>query len=135
MVEEEQLEYDPPKMSVATLTKMQAGACAVSVLLAEDSYCVANVGDCRAMLVRRLIDGHERSPNSLPLRRIPPHVEVEWLTAAHNADSPIEQEKLRAEHPGEEDLVHCKQKIIELGSDGKTVGKTPANPSVGRLLF
>lgn len=47
---------------------------------------------------------------------IPPHVEVEWLTAAHNADSPIEQEKLKAEHPGEEDLVHCKQKIIELGN-------------------
>ncbi|KAF4663157.1 hypothetical protein FOL46_004893 [Perkinsus olseni] len=113
-IDEGQLEYDSPKMTVATLTKMQAGACAVSVLLAEDSYCVANLGDCRAMLVRRLSDDQKRSPSSLRLRGIPANIEAEWLTAAHNADSPIEQERLKAEHPGEEDLVHC--------SDGKTVG-------------
>ncbi|KAF4674727.1 hypothetical protein FOL47_008777 [Perkinsus chesapeaki] len=115
------LENHPPKITVSTLTKMQAGACAVTVLLGEDSYCVANLGDCRAMRVRREIDG-KRSPESLTLRGIPDNIEVDWLTAAHNADSPTEQERLIAEHPGEEDLVHCKQKIIELDSEGKTVG-------------
>lgn len=33
MVEEEQLEYDPPKMSVATLTKMQVAIEHVGSLL------------------------------------------------------------------------------------------------------
>ena len=41
-----------------------------------------------------------------------------WVSYLHTADCPLEQARLRLEHPGENDVVHCRQKIVELDVDG-----------------
>lgn len=65
----------------------QVGACCTAVLVTETLLVVANSGDCKAILSRR----HG--------------AEVQPLNAQLNANCPAERQRLREEHPNEDNVV------------------------------
>ncbi len=69
------------------------GACVISAVVDKDTITVANAGDCRAVI------GRASGSNA--------GVIAAELSRDHNARMPVEQERLRREHPGEEDVVMC----------------------------
>jgi len=68
---------------------VRVGACAVCVLIDSENLYVASAGDSRAVLVR--------GGKCVTISKI------------HNADQPREQMRLRHAHPGEDDLILCRQ--------------------------
>lgn len=78
-----------------------AGSCALTAIIGEDNVVVANCGDSRALLV----DPETKS--------------YKFVSESHTADSETEQARLRALHPDELDVVHCRQRIVELDGNGK----------------
>ena len=97
------------------------GSCALTAVLTPKTIFIGNAGDSRAFLISatairstgpidsRLVDGEQ----------VP--VDTQWVSELHTADSVEEQERLRAAHPHEKDVVHCRQKIVELDADGAIV--------------
>jgi len=71
---------------------IRQGACALCTVVSPTHLLFANAGDCRACVIR---DGKPVFVHSI-----------------HNANQPVEQQRLRDAHPGESDTVVC------LGSDG-----------------
>ncbi|PFH37487.1 protein phosphatase 2C domain-containing protein [Besnoitia besnoiti] len=69
---------------------IRVGACCTAVLVTDRSLVVANSGDCKAILSRR----HG--------------AEVQALNEQLNANSPTERQRLREEHPNEDNVVVCK---------------------------
>uniref|UniRef100_A0A0G4HTH8 PPM-type phosphatase domain-containing protein n=1 Tax=Chromera velia CCMP2878 TaxID=1169474 RepID=A0A0G4HTH8_9ALVE len=69
----------------------KVGACCVSVMVTDSDVYVTNVGDCRAVLCKG--------------------GKAVTLTTDHTANSVAEQERLKREHPKEEDIVVCKRSI------------------------
>lgn len=83
----------------AANSEWHAGSCAITAVVDESSVTVANCGDSRALLV----DGSS----------------YRWVSETHTADSESEQVRLRSLHPDELDVVHCRQKIVELNPQGQ----------------
>jgi pyruvate dehydrogenase phosphatase len=81
-------------------------------MVTDSSVLVANTGDSRALLVKRAAKPGGADDVELPEG-------TQWVSELHTADSLSEQERLHALHPNERDVVHCRQKIIELDGDGK----------------
>ena len=79
-------------------SEWHAGSCALTAIVTDRNVSVANCGDSRALLV----DGSS----------------YRWVSEAHTADSESEQIRLRSLHPEELDVVHCRQKIVQLNSQG-----------------
>ena len=73
-------------------TNDHVGACALAAVIANDYYVVANTGDCQAVVVYTNDQGTLIGENVAPI---------------HSANLKEEQEKLRREHPGENDIVIC----------------------------
>ena len=73
----------------------KVGSCCLVLLTKGDQLAVANAGDCRAVL-----------GSKLPM--IPNRWYATRLTSEHNARIPIEVLTLQREHPGETDIVRCK---------------------------
>jgi len=71
---------------------LRQGACALCTVVSPTHLLFANAGDCRACVIR---DGK-------PV----------FVHSVHNANQPVEQQRLRDAHPGETDTVVC------LGNDG-----------------
>lgn len=99
--------------------RFHEGSCAITAVVTEDQVLVANCGDSRGLLIR----GSESSPSFLPildeansLESCPPN--AEWVSRLFTADSALEQDRLRSLHPSERDVVHCRQKIVELEPSG-----------------
>lgn len=67
----------------------KVGACSLSVLVDPRAVHVANIGDCKAVMCR---GGRALA-----------------LSNQHTANCPAEQERLRAAHPNEADVVVCKR--------------------------
>lgn len=78
----------------------RTGSCAIIAMVRDDALFVANAGDCRAVLGRRVQS--EKEPNLQAMEAVA-------LSNDHNAREPIEQAKLRALHPLEEDIIRCKR--------------------------
>jgi pyruvate dehydrogenase phosphatase len=76
-----------------------AGSCAITAVVSEKTVTIANCGDSRGLLL-----------NGSSYR---------WVSEPHTADSESEQNRLRSLHPDELDVVHCRQKIVELDGQGK----------------
>lgn len=68
------------------------GSCAITAVVMPDFFVVANSGDCQAVLVS-VQNGKITGKN---------------ICEIHSSNSASEQEKLRAQHPGEKDIVVCK---------------------------
>lgn len=68
------------------------GACGLVAILVEDTLAVANAGDCQAVVVK-VKDGKVTGEN---------------VCEIHSSNIESEKQKLRKEHPGEEDIVLCK---------------------------
>ena len=67
------------------------GSCAIVAVVLDDTYVVANAGDCQAVLVSNgsgSVLGHN-------------------ICEVHSSNRRSEQERLIREHPGEEDIVCC----------------------------
>ena len=77
----------------------KVGACALLAVRNKDDLYLANCGDCRAVL------GSKRSDNEA--KNTKDHISSR-LTRDHNARIPLELLTLQKEHPGEEDVVVCK---------------------------
>ena len=108
------------------------GSCAIAAVIQESKVYVANTGDSRAFLISR-----NTFEDSIPKTNYPSEAEVEetttmpygdqvplgttWVSELHTADSPYEQSRLRSLHPLEKDVVHCRQKIVEIDSSGTIV--------------
>ena len=102
------------------------GSCAIAAVVDEKRICVANSGDSRAFLISKsALVGSTRSDPPKPNDDMPYGDPVPpgtaWVSELHTADSPSEQARLRALHPLEKDVVHCRQKIVEIDSDGSLV--------------
>ncbi|CBZ55744.1 hypothetical protein NCLIV_061690 [Neospora caninum Liverpool] len=69
---------------------IRVGACCTAILVTDRSLVVANSGDCKAVLSRRY------------------GAELQALNEQLNANSPAERQRLREEHPNEENVVVCK---------------------------
>ncbi|KEP60006.1 UNVERIFIED_CONTAM: protein phosphatase 2C domain-containing protein [Hammondia hammondi] len=69
---------------------IRVGACCTAILVTDRSLVVANSGDCKAVLSRRY------------------GAELQALNEQLNANSPAERQRLREEHPDEENVVVCK---------------------------
>jgi pyruvate dehydrogenase phosphatase len=69
----------------------KVGACTLVAVVKGSCLVVANAGDCRCVLGQQ--DGNL--------------LEAVRITNDHNCRYPVEQEKLRREHPGEADIVYC----------------------------
>jgi len=70
------------------------GCCALVAIIKGSDLVVANCGDCRAVI------GHQGAESD--------KVTAVTVTRDHNCRMPIEQMKLKREHPGEEDAFVCK---------------------------
>jgi len=82
-------QVDQTGQSPAFLERIaRIGACALCVIVSPNHLFVANAGDCQACLVR----------SGQPV----------LLHAVHNANQPVEQQRLLAAHPGEPDAFICK---------------------------
>ena len=68
------------------------GSCAITAVVLPGFFAVANSGDCQAVLVS-VKDGQITGKN---------------ICTIHSSNSLSEQEKLRALHPGEADIVVCR---------------------------
>lgn len=98
--------------------RFHEGSCAIAAVVTEDQVVIANCGDSRGFLIR----GSE-SPTLLPLLAEANSLEscpanTEWVSNLFTADSALEQDRLRSLHPSERDVVHCRQKIVELEPSG-----------------
>jgi len=67
------------------------GSCALVAYVTNKSYVLGNLGDCRALLVKRKPDGTGLTH--------------EQLTKAHNASDPAERQRIQQEHPNEKEPV------------------------------
>jgi pyruvate dehydrogenase phosphatase len=72
----------------------KVGCCVLVAFRSASRLALANAGDCRAILASQVTD----SDQTLALR----------ITNDHNCREPLEDLKLRREHPGEDDVVRCK---------------------------
>jgi pyruvate dehydrogenase phosphatase len=79
-----------PSYQLGFTSPIKAGACALAVLVDDTEVTVASVGDCKCVLARS--DGS-----------------VLDLNIERNINREEEQARLRALHPGEEDIVKCKR--------------------------
>jgi pyruvate dehydrogenase phosphatase len=70
----------------------KVGSCVCLAVVEDDNLVVANLGDCRAVLVSE-VDGHMHGAQ---------------ITRDHNCREPIERLALEQMHPGERDVVVCK---------------------------
>ena len=68
------------------------GSCAITAVVLPGFFAVANSGDCQAVVVS-VKDGVVTGKN---------------VCTIHSSNSPSEQEQLRAQHPGEPDIVVCR---------------------------
>jgi len=80
---------------------------------------VANLGDCVGVLVTRtmhLEDDEDDSPNAdLPARFDDPELgewNVEMLTTEHNGHNDEEIERIKREHPGEEETCVVDRRVL-----------------------
>lgn len=80
----------PYQMGFASVSSV--GSCGLVAVVCKDFYALANAGDCQAVLVKG-IDGAAVGSN---------------LCTVHSSNSPEEQARLIREHPGESDIVTCK---------------------------
>ena len=104
------------------------GSCAIAAIVDEKKICIANSGDSRAFLISKsalkgeilLPDPTTSFTQDMPYGD-PVPVGTAWVSELHTADSPLEQSRLRSLHPLEKDVVHCRQKIVEIDSDGSVV--------------
>jgi pyruvate dehydrogenase phosphatase len=76
----------------------KVGACALLAVRNENDLYLANCGDCRAVLGSQAGDEAKEKQNHVCSR----------LTRDHNARVPLELLTLQKEHPGEDDVVVCK---------------------------
>ena len=96
------LSYDEMERAVVDMAKQayyvgfgevaSTGSCAITAVVCSDFFAVANSGDCQAVLVSvkdKVVTGRNLCPN-------------------HSSNSLDEQNRLRAEHPGEKDIVVCR---------------------------
>jgi pyruvate dehydrogenase phosphatase len=93
------------------------GSCAIAAIITRQRVIVANSGDSRALLIgqsatRDLVDCNMPCAES---DDIPPK-DCLWVSELHTADNPLEQMRLRSLHPLEKDVVHCRQKIVQVDS-------------------
>ena len=79
------------KLGFSRLAKV--GACGLAVLIDSENITVANAGDCKGLLCRK----------NLPIP----------ISKQQNANDLDEQIRLRALHPGEDDVVKCKKEWRE----------------------
>jgi len=93
------------------------GSCAIAAIVTKNSVTVANAGDSRCLLIHRSrlsdLPGDSGDGDSTE-DCAPPG--TEWLSDLHTADNISEQIRLRSLHPLERDVVHCRQKIVEMDS-------------------
>jgi len=84
-----QVEQVGPGPSSALVERLvRVGACALCSVISPTHLYLANVGDCQACLLRS--------------------GEPVFLHSVHNANQPVEQQRLKAAHPGEPDAFMCK---------------------------
>jgi pyruvate dehydrogenase phosphatase len=91
-----------------------AGSCAIAAIIDPNEITVLNIGDSRGLLI--FPDPSSTSQPALDFDSLPPN--CLWASDLHTADSEAEQERLRREHPEETDVVQCRQKIVEIDSEG-----------------
>ena len=100
-----------------TAPKFHEGSCVLSAILSPSTVTIANSGDSRAFLI-----GSPRTPINVAVKAstydeaVPEY--TQWVSEIHTADSAEEQARLRLAHPHERDVVHCRQKIVELDPNG-----------------
>ena len=75
----------------------KVGCCALLALKRGNKLFTANCGDCRAVLGV----AHKNTDSDVT------ELSALRLTNDHNAREPREQQKLKLEHPGENDIVKC----------------------------
>ena len=79
-----------PVYSLGFTNPIKVGACALAIAIGEKQIIVASVGDCKCVLAQK--DGT-----------------IVDLNEERNINRVSEQERLKALHPGEEDIVRCKR--------------------------
>lgn len=89
----------------------RVGSCAISVLVGDESLVVANAGDCQAVLVR----GEEGL----------------LLNTIHNANEPLEQERMKKYRPHEDGIVCKKSPHYENGLSCRVKGMLQPTRSFG----
>jgi pyruvate dehydrogenase phosphatase len=102
--------------NISSNISITEGSCALCAVLAGDEITVANAGDSRGLLITPSV-----VYSSIDKLTDDPPTGSEWLNDRHTADSESEQRRLRNEHPGELDVVHCRQRIIEMDSAGEII--------------
>jgi|EP00624_Nannochloropsis_granulata_P002320 pyruvate dehydrogenase phosphatase len=95
----------------------KVGACALTVLIKSHHVFVANAGDCRAVLGKRLspttVGGAKRTTKGAAAKAAAGaaaerQYKAVALSQDHNAKLPKEALALQQAHPGEADIVKCK---------------------------
>ena len=89
----------------------RVGSCAISVLVSDDSLVVANAGDCQAVLVR--------GQHGILLNLI------------HNANEPLEQERMKTFRPHEDGIVCKKSPHYDNGLSCRVKGTLQPTRSFG----
>ena len=70
------------------------GACAIVTVIKGNKLYVANAGDCEGVLLKKTESGLESIK----------------ICKAYSANDPDEQKRLKEEHPGENDIIHCRSR-------------------------
>lgn len=94
---------------------------------------VANLGDCTGILVTRTItldesDEEESDGDALPSGFDDPELgewSVEILTTMHNGDNDKELERIRGEHPGEDDTCISDRRVLGALAPTRCLGDIP----------
>ncbi|TEB31399.1 protein serine/threonine phosphatase 2C [Coprinellus micaceus] len=93
---------------------------------------VANLGDCMGILVTRTValdDEDEESDSEAVMTKLADPEQGEWtvevLTTMHNGDNDKELERIRSEHPGEEDTCIMDRRVLGALAPTRCLGDIP----------
>jgi len=94
-VEKEWFEMATLAFSLGYPKTAYVGGCALVAIVHNEKLFIANAGDCKGVLLSKNSKGE---------------LETKKLSTTFNANKDYEQERLKAEHPGESDIFHCYSK-------------------------
>ncbi len=102
-IESQIIESARPSFQLGFGEVAKVGSCALLAMKKADRLVIANLGDCRAILGSVVNDSNSNNTGKPALRYVPTQ-----LSREHNARVSAEVLNLIQNHPGENDVVVCK---------------------------